>query len=74
MDTCAPQECENDAVVATVAPMPNSVFFDGGIAFHQGYLSVQSHGCLHLSGAASEVFFDNLVLGDQIVVFGAEPY
>ncbi len=34
------------------APMPNSVFFNGGIAFHQGSLSQQSHGCIHLSGSA----------------------
>ncbi|GAA2019976.1 Ig-like domain repeat protein [Nakamurella flavida] len=56
------------------APMPNSVFFDGGIAFHQGSLSDQSHGCIHLSGAASETFFDTLSVGDDVVVWGAPPY
>ncbi len=56
------------------APMPNSVFFDGGIAFHQGSLSVQSHGCVHLSGSASLTFFTTLSVGDQVYVFGAAPY
>ena len=56
------------------APMPNSVFFDGGIAFHAGSLSVQSHGCIHLSYDASEVFFDTLSVGDGVYVWGAAPY
>ena len=56
------------------APMPNSVFFDGGIAFHAGSLSDQSHGCVHLSYDASEVFFDTLSVGDGVYVWGAAPY
>ena len=56
------------------APMPNSVFFDGDIAFHAGSLSEQSHGCIHLSYAASEVFFDALGLGETVVAWGAAPY
>lgn len=31
------------------APMPYSVFFRGGSAFHQGSLTSPSHGCIHLS-------------------------
>ena len=31
------------------AQMPYSVFFNGGIAFHQGSLRQLSHGCIHLS-------------------------
>ncbi|HEY0813941.1 MAG TPA: L,D-transpeptidase, partial [Pseudonocardia sp.] len=31
------------------APMPYSVFFYPGDAFHQGSLAVPSHGCIHLS-------------------------
>lgn len=50
------------------APMPNSVFFNGGIAFHAGSLSVPSHGCIHLSNAASLVFFDTLNTGDIVQV------
>lgn len=56
------------------APMPNSVFFDGGIAFHAGSLEAESHGCVHLSDDASEVFFDTLAVGDGVYVWGASPY
>ena len=56
------------------APMPNSVFFDNDIAFHQGSLSRQSNGCIHLSWDASETFFDTLSVGDGVYVWGAAPY
>ena len=56
------------------APMPNSVFFNGGIAFHEGSLSDQSHGCIHLSWDASETFYDTLSVGDNVYVWGAAPY
>ena len=56
------------------APMPNSVFFDGDIAFHQGSLYDQSNGCIHLSWDASETFFDTLSVGDAVYVWGAPPY
>jgi hypothetical protein len=56
------------------APMPNSVFFDNGIAFHEGSLSDQSHGCIHLSWDASETFFDTLSVGDGVYVWGTPPY
>jgi L,D-transpeptidase catalytic domain len=56
------------------APMPNSVFFDGDIAFHQGSLSDQSNGCIHLSWDASETFFDTLSVGDGVYAWGAPPY
>lgn len=56
------------------APMPYSVFFDGGIAFHEGSLSVQSHGCIHLSQAAASTYFNSLHFGDQVSVFGSAPY
>ena len=56
------------------APMPNSVFFDGGNAFHEGSLYVPSHGCIHLSWAASEYFYNTLDYGDSVVVFGYAPY
>ena len=56
------------------APMPNSVFFNGGIAFHAGSLADQSHGCIHLSYDASEVFFDTLSVGEGVYVWGAAPY
>jgi hypothetical protein len=48
------------------APMPYSVFFIPGIAFHQGSLSVTSHGCIHLSKAAAIRFFGSLARGDVV--------
>ncbi|WP_370945285.1 L,D-transpeptidase [Amycolatopsis sp. cg5] len=50
------------------APMPNSVFFSPGIAFHTGSLSVYSHGCVHLSPAASAKLFGSLSVGDVVQV------
>jgi lipoprotein-anchoring transpeptidase ErfK/SrfK len=50
------------------APMPWSVFFDGGIAFHTGSLSRRSAGCVHLSDSAARTFFRTLHLGDTVVV------
>ncbi|MFL6124732.1 L,D-transpeptidase [Actinophytocola sp.] len=50
------------------APMPFSVFFNSGIAFHQGSLSVESHGCIHLSRAAAETYYNSLSVGDKVQV------
>ncbi|MGI5125807.1 L,D-transpeptidase [Pseudonocardia sp. CA-107938] len=50
------------------APMPFSVFFNGGIAFHQGSLRVPSHGCIHLSPAAARQYFGTLQRGDIVQV------
>ena len=50
------------------APMPFSVFFNGGIAFHQGSLSDPSHGCIHLSYAAAEAYYNALAVGDTVQV------
>jgi lipoprotein-anchoring transpeptidase ErfK/SrfK len=50
------------------AAMPYSVFFNGGIAFHQGSLKQQSHGCIHLSRTAAKAFFGSLVRGDVVQV------
>lgn len=50
------------------APMPWSVFFNGGIAFHTGSLSRQSAGCIHLSDAVARQFFRSLAVGDTVVV------
>jgi lipoprotein-anchoring transpeptidase ErfK/SrfK len=50
------------------APMPYSVFFNGGIAFHQGSLREKSHGCIHLSRAAAKSFFGALGRGDVVQV------
>jgi lipoprotein-anchoring transpeptidase ErfK/SrfK len=50
------------------APMPYSVFFNGGIAFHQGSLRDLSHGCIHLSKAAAQTYFSTLKVGDVVQV------
>jgi lipoprotein-anchoring transpeptidase ErfK/SrfK len=50
------------------APMPYSVFFNGGIAFHAGSLSVPSHGCIHLSTGAAKTYFNALKVGDTVQV------
>ena len=50
------------------APMPYSVFFNGGVAFHQGSLRELSHGCVHLSRAAAQTFFNTLQTGDVVQV------
>lgn len=50
------------------APMPYAVFFNGGMAFHEGSLSVPSHGCVHLSHDAAITFFTTLNRGDVVQV------
>jgi L,D-transpeptidase catalytic domain len=51
------------------APMPYSVFFTtSGIAFHEGSLSEQSHGCIHLSRSAAQVYYEALQPGDTVEV------
>ena len=50
------------------AEMPWSVFFNGGVAFHEGSLAVTSHGCVHLSPAAAEIYFFTLSVGDVVQV------
>jgi hypothetical protein len=50
------------------AEMPYSVFFNDGIAFHQGSLKQLSHGCVHLSGKAAKTFFGALGRGEIVQV------
>lgn len=51
------------------APMPYSVFFTtSGIAFHEGSLSEESHGCIHLSHTAAQRYFSTLQPGDVVEV------
>ncbi|HWD02265.1 MAG TPA: L,D-transpeptidase [Amycolatopsis sp.] len=50
------------------APMPNSVFFYPGDAFHTGSLRTYSHGCVHLSAKSSSKFFSTLHIGDVVQV------
>ncbi|MDQ4093194.1 MAG: L,D-transpeptidase [Actinomycetota bacterium] len=51
------------------APMPYSVFFtESGIAFHQGSLRGQSHGCVRLGKNAAATFFNKLSVGEVVQV------
>jgi len=50
------------------SPMPYSVFFNGGDAFHEGSLTVSSHGCVHLSRSAAATFYNTLRKGDVVQV------
>jgi L,D-transpeptidase catalytic domain len=51
-------------------PMPYAVFFaPGGIAFHGGSLTKQSHGCIHLDIDSARYYDDHLPVGAKVVVF-----
>lgn len=51
-------------------PMPWAVFFGSdGIAFHEGSLTVPSHGCVHLTMADAHYYNEHLVIGDEVVLF-----
>jgi len=51
------------------APMPWAVFFaPGGIAFHEGRKETPSAGCVRLSAADAEIFFNSLQIGDRVEV------
>lgn len=50
-------------------PMPFSVFFaPGGIAFHEGRLDEDSHGCIRLTMADAQTFFNSLQTGQLVQV------
>jgi lipoprotein-anchoring transpeptidase ErfK/SrfK len=50
------------------APMPYSVFFYEGDAFHEDPVTVRSHGCIHLSLKNAEYFYRFLDYGDLVEV------
>jgi hypothetical protein len=51
-------------------PMPWAVFFGSdGIAFHEGSLTVPSHGCVHLTMANAHYYNEHLAIGAEVVVF-----
>jgi hypothetical protein len=51
-------------------PIPWAVFFaPGGIAFHEGSLTVGSHGCVHLTMDAAHYYNQHLSIGAEVVVF-----
>ena len=50
-------------------PMPFSTYFtDSGIAFHEGSLTVPSHGCVHLDPQSARYYFQNLAIGETVQV------
>ncbi|KOX21432.1 hypothetical protein ADK67_27600 [Saccharothrix sp. NRRL B-16348] len=52
-----------------MAEMPYSTYFvSNGIAFHEGSLTQESHGCIHLSREAAAKYFHTLKVGDQVQV------
>jgi hypothetical protein len=51
-------------------PMPWAVQFTyGGSAFHEGSLTVPSHGCVHLTMANAHYYNEHLAIGAEVVVF-----
>ena len=51
------------------ASMPWSTYFtESGIAFHEGSLTVPSHGCIHLDPQAAKYYFQNLSIGETVQV------
>jgi lipoprotein-anchoring transpeptidase ErfK/SrfK len=50
------------------APMPYSVFFNGGEAFHEDSVEVRSNGCVHLTHSAARTFYNTLHVGDVVQV------
>ena len=50
------------------APMPYSVFFYEGDAFHEDPVTVRSHGCVHLSLTNAEYFYHFLQYGNLVEV------
>ncbi|MDQ3760198.1 MAG: L,D-transpeptidase [Actinomycetota bacterium] len=50
------------------APMPYSVFYNGDEAFHQGSITVRSHGCVRLKQRAAQTFYNTLHVGDVVQV------
>jgi lipoprotein-anchoring transpeptidase ErfK/SrfK len=50
-------------------PMPWSTYFtNDGIAFHEGSLTVPSHGCIHLDPQSAQYYFNNLSVGETVQV------
>lgn len=63
------RKVKNDWSIPYNGPMPNAVYFTyDGVAFHQGDLNAQSHGCVRLTWEASQVFYDNLMIGEKVQV------
>ena len=62
------KDIDHKSSIYNNAPMPYSVFFNGGIAFHQGSLKEKSHGCVRLTKTAAQTFYNTLKNGDVVQV------
>jgi lipoprotein-anchoring transpeptidase ErfK/SrfK len=62
------KDIDHKSSIFNNAPMPYSVFFNGGIAFHAGSLRELSHGCIHLSTAAAKMYYNSLQVGEAVQV------
>jgi lipoprotein-anchoring transpeptidase ErfK/SrfK len=62
------KDIDHKSSIFNNAPMPYSVFFNGGIAFHEGSLRELSHGCIHLSRAAAKTYYNALQVGETVQV------
>ncbi len=62
------KDIDHKSSIFNNAPMPYSVFFNGGIAFHQGSLSEPSHGCIHLGPGAAKTYYNKLSVGETVQV------
>ncbi|QPK83559.1 L,D-transpeptidase [Corynebacterium qintianiae] len=52
------------------APMPFATYFTyNGIAFHQGDPAYKSHGCVRMYRQDAERYFNDLQIGDKVVVY-----
>jgi hypothetical protein len=50
------------------APMPYSVFFYPGDAFHASNPATESNGCIHLAAGSAQRFFASLQPGDSVQI------
>lgn len=50
------------------ADMYYAIFFNGDIAFHVGPVDLPSHGCIRMTEAGAEAFYNYLKIGDIVEV------
>jgi len=62
------KDIDHHSTLFNNAPMPYSVFFNGGEAFHEGSVYVRSNGCVHLTHSAARTFYNTLQVGDVVQV------
>jgi hypothetical protein len=66
-----PHGCKPGTPNCLGAPMNWAVFFaQGGIAFHEGTLNQRSSGCVRLTPAEAQYYYNTLQLGDKVEIRG----